>query len=92
MASPLSDDAVESIAAWLRVLSEPTRIRLMEILNSGSGSVQGLAAQLSTTHQNVSKHLNVLRQAGIVSRRKVKNRVEHELIDWSAGGWSSRPA
>jgi len=81
----LSDETVESIAAWLRVISEPTRIRIMELLNCGPVSVQGLAAQLGMTYYNVSKHLNVLHQAGIVSRRIEDNRIHYELVDWS--GW-----
>jgi DNA-binding transcriptional ArsR family regulator len=83
---PLSDEAVESIAAWLRVIAEPTRIRLMEILNGGAVSVRRLASQLGTSHQNVSRHLCVLHQAGIVRRRKVKRSTHYELVDWS-GTW-----
>jgi DNA-binding transcriptional ArsR family regulator len=82
---PLSPDAIESVAAWLRVIAEPTRIRLMEILNAGSSSVQGLASQLGTSRPNISKHLGVLHQAGIVRRRKVGNHTLYELVDWS--GW-----
>jgi DNA-binding transcriptional ArsR family regulator len=82
---PLSDPAIEAIAAWLRVISEPTRIRLMELLNRGGASVQGLAAQLGMTYYNVSKHLNVLHQAGIVARRTEDRRIHYELVDWS--GW-----
>jgi DNA-binding transcriptional ArsR family regulator len=82
---PLSQEAIESVATWLRVIAEPTRIRLMEILNAGSSSVQGLASQLGTSRPNVSKHLAVLHQAGIVRRRKVGNHALYELADWS--GW-----
>ena len=82
---PLSPEAIESVAAWLRVIAEPTRIRLMEILNAESSSVQGLASQLGTSRPNISKHLSVLHQAGIVRRRKVGNHTLYELVDWS--GW-----
>ena len=83
---PLSEEAVESVAAWLRVIAEPTRIRLMEILNGGGSSVQGLAARVGMSHQNVSTHLKVLYQAGIVKRRKIQRRTHYELADW-AGWW-----
>lgn len=83
---PLSDEAVESIAAWLRVVAVPTRIRLIEILNAGSSTVQGLAARLGTTYQNASKHLGVLHEAGIVSRSMVESRIHYDLVDW-AGWW-----
>jgi DNA-binding transcriptional ArsR family regulator len=83
---PLSDEAVESSAAWLRLVAVPTRIRLIEILNAGSSTVQGLAARLGTTYQNASKHLGVLHEAGIVSRSMVEGRIHYDLIDW-AGWW-----
>ena len=57
----------------------------MEMLDDGGATVQGLAACLETTHQNVSRHLSVLHQAGIVSRRKRGTWVLYELVDWS--GW-----
>jgi DNA-binding transcriptional ArsR family regulator len=40
---------------------------------------------LMTTHQNVSKHLATLYQAGMVSRRKEGNSVRYALVDWT--GW-----
>lgn len=83
---PLSEDAVEAVADWLRVIAEPMRIRLIEILKTGSSSVQGLASQLRTSRPNVSKHLAVLHQAGLVQGRKVGNHTLYELVDWS-GCW-----
>ena len=82
---PLADEAIESVASWLRVIAEPTRIRLIEILNGGGSSVQGLASQLGMTRQNVSQHLGVMRRAGIVRRRRSGNWVLYELADFS--GW-----
>jgi DNA-binding transcriptional ArsR family regulator len=83
---PLSPETIESVSAWLRVIADPTRIRLMQILNAGSSSsVQGLACQLGTSRPNISKHLGVLRQAGIVRCRKVGSHALYELVDWS--GW-----
>ena len=83
---PLSDAAIEAVADWLRIIAEPTRIRLMEILNAGSSNVQGLAAQLRTSRPNTSRHLAVLHQAGVVRRRKVGRNTLYELADWS-GCW-----
>jgi DNA-binding transcriptional ArsR family regulator len=82
---PLADEAIDSVASWLQVIAEPTRIRLMERLGSGGANVQGLASQLGTTRQNVSRHLGILRQAGIVNRRRAGNWVLYELADFS--GW-----
>jgi DNA-binding transcriptional ArsR family regulator len=83
---PLPDEVVEIIAARLRVIGEPTRIRLLTMLDEGPATVQELSDRLMTTHQNVSKHLNVLHRAGVVSRRKEGSSSRYELIDWT-GSW-----
>lgn len=83
---PLSEEAVEAVADWLRVIAEPMRIRLIEILKTGSSSVQGLASQLRTSRPNVSRHLAVLHQAGLIRGRKAGNHTLYELVDWS-GCW-----
>jgi ribosomal protein S18 acetylase RimI-like enzyme/DNA-binding transcriptional ArsR family regulator len=46
---------------------------------------QELTARLPTTHQNVSKHLAVLYQAGIVGRRRDGPCMRYALVDWT--GW-----
>jgi DNA-binding transcriptional ArsR family regulator len=82
----LSDDTIEMTAAMLRVIGDPTRIRLMEILNQeGSVTGGGLAARLGISPQAISKQLGVLHQAGVVSRRREGAWVHYELIDWT--GW-----
>ena len=47
------------------------------------GELGELVEALGSTQQNVSKHLGVLHQAGIVSRRKVGNRVVYAIADHS---------
>jgi DNA-binding transcriptional ArsR family regulator len=82
---PLPAQLVEVIGYRLRVLGDPTRIRILGLLDQGPGSVQELTDQLATTHQNVSKHLAVLHQCGMVSRHRDGSTVVYELVDWT--GW-----
>jgi DNA-binding transcriptional ArsR family regulator len=82
---PFADQAVELVAFRCRLFGEPTRIRLLELLNGGEASVQELTDRLETTHANVSKHLSLLHQAGVVSRRKDGPSVRYALVDWT--GW-----
>lgn len=78
-------EAVESIASMLRVLADPTRIRLIEALNDcGGATVSGLTARFPLTQQGVSKQLAVLHQAGIVRRRREGVWVYYELTDFTA--------
>ena len=78
---PLPDDLVELIARRFRVLSEPTRIRLLDVLRDGAATVAELQDATGSSQQNVSKHLGVLLQAGIVGRRKEGNFARYEIAD-----------
>ncbi len=79
----LPDDLVELIAQRFRVLSEPTRIKLLDRLREGEASVLELTDLIGTTEQNVSKHLGVLRRSGIVRRRKLGNFSYYAIADES---------
>ena len=61
----LPDDLVELIARRFTVLSEPTRIKLLDRLREGEATVLELTELIGTTQQNISKHLGVLQQSGI---------------------------
>jgi DNA-binding transcriptional ArsR family regulator len=78
---PLPDDLVELIAERFRVLSEPTRIKLLDRLREGEATVLELTELIGTTQQNVSKHLGVLQRSGIVARRKQGNFAYYRIVD-----------
>jgi DNA-binding transcriptional ArsR family regulator len=80
---PLPDALVELVAQRFRVIGEPMRIRLLERLREGGRSVNDLADALGSSQQNVSKHLGVLHQAGIVTRHKQGNHVVYAIADES---------
>lgn len=81
MVHPLPDPLVELIAQRFRVLSEPTRIRLLDLLREGAANVQQLTEASGSSQQNVSKHLGILHQAGILSRSKSGTSVVYEIAD-----------
>ena len=78
---PLPDDLVDLIARRFRVLGEPMRIKLLDQLRRQPATVGELQAALSASQQNVSKHLGVLHDAGLVRRRKDGNFVRYEIAD-----------
>ena len=78
---PLPADLADLIARRFRVLSEPTRIRLLDQLRDGERSVNELAERLDAGQQNVSKHLSVLADAGVLARRKNGNHVYYRIVD-----------
>ncbi len=67
---PLPEPLVELVARRFRVIGEPMRIKLLDRLRNGEATVQELTEAVAASQQNVSKHLSVLHDAGIVARRK----------------------
>jgi DNA-binding transcriptional ArsR family regulator len=68
-------DKIEKLVEIFKALSDPTRLRLVMLLNDcqagvckgGSLCVNALAHQLGVTQSAVSQHLRILRQAGLVN-------------------------
>lgn len=66
----LSQVALELIASRFRALSEPMRLRLLNLLMEGERTVGQLVDASGSGQANVSKHLAVLRDAGMIGMRK----------------------
>ena len=80
---PLPAPLVELIAQRFRVIGEPMRIRLLDALRERPMTINELTEALGATQQNVSKHIGVLAQAGIVGREKDGTRVRCFIADQS---------
>ena len=78
---PLPAPLVELIAQRFRVLGEPMRIRLLDALREGPLTVGELQEATGGSQQNVSKHLGVLRDGGLVRRAKEGTFVRYEIAD-----------
>lgn len=59
------------------------RIRLLDRLRDGEATVGDLSEALGASQQNVSKHLAVLTDAGILGRRRDGNHVLYRIADES---------
>ncbi len=68
-------------ADFLRVLSHPVRLKLIEELKTGEKSVGHLVAKLKMGQSNISRHLLALRNAGILSSRQEKTVVYYDIAD-----------
>lgn len=58
------------IAQMTKALSNPHRLEIIELLAQGEKTVEAIAAEVSTSVANASQHLQVLKQARLVSVRK----------------------
>jgi len=77
----LSNEAVSLIAARFKVLSDPSRLKLLIALESGEKSVTALVKALGVAQTNVSRHLQTLAEAGLVTRRKEGVTVYYAIAD-----------
>jgi DNA-binding transcriptional ArsR family regulator len=68
-----------SVAAVMEALSEPNRRRIVELLLGGEQSVGRLAAVTGLAQPAVSKHLRVLREAGLVEVRRDAQRRHYRI-------------
>ena len=72
---------VDVAVGMLRLLGEPTRLRLVWVLLAGEQSVGALAEAVGASPTVVSQHLAKLRLAGLVRTRREGTRVYYEVDD-----------
>jgi Predicted transcriptional regulators len=77
----LSPEALQLVAERFRVLAEPQRLRILQILRSGEKNVTELTTQLATTQPNASKHLRLLQEAGFIGRKQTGTSVYYFVTD-----------
>ncbi len=64
----LDDKALQHVADYFKLLSEPTRLKILNILRDGECNVGELCGLIGGSQANISKHLAQLAQAGLVER------------------------
>lgn len=78
----LSQDIVYKVKAdFLRALSHPVRLKVIEALKNGEKSVGVLVRQLGIQQSSLSRHLIALRDAGILKSRQERTTVFYDIQD-----------
>ncbi len=72
---------LERNAEVLQAMGQPTRLKILALLGGGERCVCDLQAALGERQPTVSRHLAVLRRAGVVRARRSRNRVLYGLSD-----------
>lgn len=65
----------ENQAVFLKALGQPTRLQILDLLKNGERCVCEIFPALDQEQANVSKHLTILKQSGILESRKEGLRV-----------------
>ena len=79
----LPDEALTQVAAYFQALSEPTRLRILNLLRQGERSVGELAQLCGYSAANISRHLALLTQHGLVRRESRGNSAFYDIADAS---------
>ncbi|OLP16924.1 transcriptional regulator [Leptolyngbya sp. 'hensonii'] len=70
-----------AVADYFKVLSETSRLQILTCLKSGPMNVMEIAEATGLGQANLSKHLKVLTQAGILSRQPKGTSAYYEIAD-----------
>lgn len=81
--SRVSTLALERAAALFGILSTPIRLKIIGVLCAGEQNVGRLVSQVEASQPNMSRHLRVLYQAGVLSKRRVGQQVFYKIADHS---------
>ncbi|HUB24359.1 MAG TPA: metalloregulator ArsR/SmtB family transcription factor [Tepidisphaeraceae bacterium] len=75
----LGPEQLGAVADLFGVLSEPSRLRILQALQAGDASVGELVDRCQMKQANVSKQLGILTSAGVLGRRQDGNRVIYHI-------------
>jgi DNA-binding transcriptional ArsR family regulator len=79
----LPDEALAQVAAYFQALSEPTRLQILNLLRQQERSVGELAQLCGYSSANISRHLALLTQRGLVARESRGNSAIYTIADES---------
>ena len=72
---------LDEIAEWLKAMADPTRLRILHAMQKGEKCVTDLLEGMECSQANVSKHLAILRKAGLVDCRREGSSVYYRIAD-----------
>lgn len=81
MATDIPDDFLDLIAEKFRMLADPTRLAILRCLMQGERNVGQVVEGTGRSQANVSKHLKLLTDSGLVDRRKSGLQVFYRIDD-----------
>lgn len=77
----LTPDLLTLVAGRFKVLAEPARLHILNVLRDGEASVSEIVERSGLGQANVSKHLQMLHALGFVARRREGLHTFYELAD-----------
>ena len=75
------DEDIDRASRSLKAMSHPLRLKILCVLGDREVSVQDIVESVGTSQSNISQHLAILRDKGILASRKDANRVYYRVGD-----------
>ncbi|HCA27682.1 MAG TPA: ArsR family transcriptional regulator [Betaproteobacteria bacterium] len=75
------DEHIEQASRAMKAMSHPLRLKILCVLGDREISVQEIVESVGTTQSNISQHLSILRDKGVLRTRKDANRVYYRVGD-----------
>lgn len=72
---PADQAEMSQVAKSLQAIGHPTRLKILCYLSEQEKMVNEVLGHVGTTQSNISQHIDILRQAGILGSRRSHNRV-----------------
>jgi len=72
---------IKNLSNLLKSISHPIRLKILCLLQEGELTVGEIRNEVQTTHANVSQHLSILRNQGIIDFRKDSNFIYNRIAD-----------
>lgn len=72
---------VETAARALKAISHPLRLKILCVIGDQEVCVQDIVEAVGTSQSNISQHLGILRDKGVLQTRKDANRVFYRVAD-----------
>ena len=75
------DEDIQQAALAIKAIAHPLRLKILCVLGDQEISVQDIVEQVGTSQSNISQHLAILRDKGVLATRKDANRVYYRIGD-----------
>src|SRR3989338_3280686 len=75
------DEDIQQAAQAIKAIAHPLRLKILCVLGDQEISVQDIVDQVGTSQSNISQHLAILRDKGVLATRKDANRVYYRIGD-----------
>jgi DNA-binding transcriptional ArsR family regulator len=81
MNTAAAEHSFRLISKRLKAIADPSRMAILHILCEGERNVSELTRSTGLSQANVSKHLRILREEGLVSCRRDHRKIFYELAN-----------